>query len=155
MPAGQFPWHSFWFPKFSLCKRTLCLKNCLLGVYAGILHTFEIYTYSCSFVKRGWDTRKPKELQCLVLRKNWKVGLVCVRVQIDSQDISWSSPGDEDTSDGMPWAGCKIFFSWILRWPCLEFSLLLLSVMKKEMLVFFFRASRTRATLCRTGRLED
>ena len=29
MPAGQFPWHSFWLPKFGLCKRTLYLKNCL------------------------------------------------------------------------------------------------------------------------------
>ena len=29
MPVGQFPWHSFWLPKFGLCKRTLCLKNCL------------------------------------------------------------------------------------------------------------------------------
>ena len=29
MPARQFPWHSLWPPKFGLCKRTLCLKNCL------------------------------------------------------------------------------------------------------------------------------
>ena len=29
MPVGQFPWHSFWLPKLGLCKRALCLKNCL------------------------------------------------------------------------------------------------------------------------------
>ena len=29
MPAGQFSWHPFWFPKFGLCKRTLCFKKCL------------------------------------------------------------------------------------------------------------------------------
>ena len=33
MPVGQFPWHSFWFPKFGLCKRTLCLKNSGVGCW--------------------------------------------------------------------------------------------------------------------------
>ena len=27
--ALQFPWQSFWAPQFGLCKRALCLKNCL------------------------------------------------------------------------------------------------------------------------------
>ena len=27
--CGQLAWHSFWLPEFGLCKRALCLKNCL------------------------------------------------------------------------------------------------------------------------------
>ena len=38
MPAGQFPWRSFWFPKFGLCMHTphpMFVK--LFGVCAGII----------------------------------------------------------------------------------------------------------------------
>ena len=41
MPAGQFPWHSFWLYTFGHCKRTLRpMLEKLFGVYAGIFLDF-------------------------------------------------------------------------------------------------------------------